>query len=274
MGDLFSRVARRLGRDSTLAAKHAAQAIRHGRRGAGKPVLFVGGVQRSGTEMMMAVLEHGPETRMYHESDSRAFCEYRMREPAVIRGLVESASAPLVVLKALCEGHRLKALLDEFAPAKALWAVRRYEDMISSHLKKWTGCPQVIGEIIEDRARGGWRGLGMSDETLRVVKRVYHPDMTPASAVGLFWYFRNELFFDQGLDRDERVMVVRYEPLVRAPDQEFARVFEFAGLAFDPRFVRDVHAGSIGKGAAPEIEPAVRELCDAMAARYDALAAG
>ena len=99
MGDLFSRVARRLERESKIAAKHAAQAIRYGRRGVGKPALFVGGVQRSGTEMMMAVLERSPETRGYHESDPRAFCEYQMRDLAVIRELVDPTHAPVVVLK-------------------------------------------------------------------------------------------------------------------------------------------------------------------------------
>ncbi|RMD61515.1 MAG: sulfotransferase family protein [Alphaproteobacteria bacterium] len=273
MSKILERAARRLERDSTLIAKRAVQALRPARRGRdGKTVLFVSGVQRSGTEMMMQVLERSFETDMFHESDARAFADYQMRERAVIHRLVDESRAPVVVIKALCEAQELRSLLDEFAPAKALWAVRRYEDMINSHLRKWTGCPQTIGDIVADRNAAAWRGRGMSDETHALVSRYYHPDMTPASAVALFWVFRNRLFFEQGFDTDERVLVVRYEPLVRDPIAGFGRIFEFAGLKFSPRFVHDVHAGSIGKQRPPDIEPAIRELCDEMIARYDAVA--
>ena len=76
--------------------------------------VFVAGQQRSGTNMLMEVLEWSPYTDVYHETDPRAFTPgYEMRETAVIQDLARASRAPFFIVKSLCELDRLRSLLDD-----------------------------------------------------------------------------------------------------------------------------------------------------------------
>ncbi len=235
----------------------------------GRQVVFVGGVQRSGTNMLMDALERSLETAVFHEKDPRAFSDYMMLAPPVIHRLVDASPARCVILKALCELQDLTKLLEDFAPAKVLWSVRRYEDMVNSHVRSWPGEAKTMDKLVANRNSMRWRGRGMSDETYATISRLHHPGLDDWSAAALFWYLRNVLFFEQGLDRDPRVRLVRYESLVRTPDQEFRRIFDFLGLDYSRRIAASVHARSIRKNATPPIEPGIREICGALTARFD-----
>ncbi|ADE15266.1 conserved hypothetical protein [Nitrosococcus halophilus Nc 4] len=236
-----------------------------------KRLIFVAGVQRSGTNMLMDVLERSFETKVYHERDPRAFDCYEMRPPRIIHKLVKVSSAPHVVLKALCELQDLRRLMDEFAPSKGIWLVRHYEDVVNSHLDLWSGMPESIRRIVEDRNGAGWRGRGMSDETHALVRSLYHPGISNESACALFWYFRNILFFEQGLDRDPRVRLVCYEQLVQRQHETFDELFAFLGIAYTPRVSRQVVASSVRRRSPPEIDPAIRQVCNALSARIERL---
>ena len=111
----------------------------------------------------------------------------------------------------------------------------------------------------------------MSDATHARVRTLYHPEMTEASAAALTWYFRNVLFFETGLDRDARVRLVRYENLVTAPEEQFRTICGFLGIPFSPRISSIVTASSIRKNPPPTIEPSVRQVCDELANRFDAV---
>ena len=164
MDNWLARVRRKLENRSLLLAKRTVHGVnrRFGPK-SGKQVVFVGGIHRSGTNMIMDVLERSFETDVYHESDPRAFEDYQMRPGPVIHRLVDESNTRHLVIKALCELHEIGELLADFAPAKALWVVRNFDDMVNSHLRKWSGCPVTIGNIVADRNNAGWRGGGMSD---------------------------------------------------------------------------------------------------------------
>lgn len=266
------RATDKVGRVSMQVTKRAVQRWRHIRGPCpGKRVLLVGGVQRSGTNMLMDVLDRSVDTDVYGEANPRAYDDFELRPRQVLRALIADSKACFVVFKALCDLNALNRLLDDFAPAKALWIVRDYDDMVGSHLRKWTGCSATVGRIVRDRDSAGWRGRGMSDATHALLKEHYHPAMNDASAVALFWYFRNILFFEQSLDMDSRVLCLRYEGLVEDPNEQFRRLFEFLELPYHRRFARDVFATSIRKHRPPDIEPSIRELCDSLMSRFDAL---
>ena len=109
----------------------------------------------------------------------------------------------------------------------------------------------------------------MTAATLATVRAHYHPAINDASALGLFWFYRNQLFFDQGFEADRRVLLMRYESLVEAPALEVDTVARFLGLRPTGPMRRLVVPGSVAKRPAPEIEPAVRRLCREMLARLD-----
>lgn len=241
------------------------------RNKAGQHVAFVAGVQRSGTNMMMDVLERSAETDVYHERDRRAFDNYQMREPAVIRNLLQRSNAPCFVIKSLCELQHLKRLMNDFAPARTVWIVRDYRDVVNSMQNSFRNQAKQVKRIAVDRDSDGWQGQGMSDATHEQVRVHVHDDITDSSAAALIWYFRNQLFFDQGLDHDPHVLLVRYESLVTHPVPEFERIFAFLDLTYQPRHSRMVVPHSIRKSREPEIELPIRDLCEDMTRRFDGL---
>lgn len=232
-----------------------------------KSCVFVSGVQRSGTNMLMDVLEANLETDVFHESDARAFDDYELRPVEILHELVDNSKARVVILKALLEGHRILELLRGFAPAKALWMVRSFHDCVNSNLRRFPGARNMVDELIKGREKADWRGRGMTDETYRVVREHYRPDMSVASAQALFWYYRNQLFFDQNLDRDSRVLTLSYEDTVHRPDVVLGRVGSFLGISVTPRMQAIVHATSIGKNTRPDIDKDIVGLCEAMQQR-------
>ena len=260
-----------LEREALLAAKRIAHSCRHV-VGASrtKQVIFIAGVQRSGTNMVSDVLERSFETEVFRESDPKSHSEFQLRSPEELHRLVQRSRALNVVFKALCESQAMARMLKDFAPAKAIWCVRHYADMTNSHLKKWSGCADKIGAIADGTCGADWRAAEMSPEMHDLVRKTYRADLNDASAVALFWYFRNMTFFEQGLDRDPRVRVIRYEQLVSRPQQEFERVFDFLGLAYRRRVSAKVHARSVRKNPPPSIDADIASLCDQMLGRFEA----
>ncbi len=234
-------------------------------------VIFVAGVHRSGTNMVLDVLDASMRTDVFGESDSRAFDNYVMRDVAVIERLVARSRADTVVVKALHEAHKLRELMDRFAPAKAIWPVRRFHDVVNSIVRRWPDYANDIDEIAADRRAGGWRSRGMTDETYRILRRHYRTGMDAASANALFWYYRNQLFFDQGLAADGRVLPIAYEALVHEPEACLSSLAAFAGISPTARMRRIPHGRSVGKDAPPTLLPDVHALCSDMERNlYDA----
>jgi hypothetical protein len=234
---------------------------------------FVAGVQRSGTNMLIQILGASYETDVFNEDDKRAFDKYLMREPSVIHSLVTASRSPVIVVKALNEAHDLTGLLKEFAPAKAFWMIRHFEDAVNSLVKRWPGFRNMADELARDRNSGGWRGKGMTDETHRNLRQHYRREINDATANALFWYYRNQLFFDQRLAENSRVLPIRYENLVRAPEVEVDRIAAFLGIRSTDKMRRIPHAHSVRKDAPPEIDPGVKTLCESMYARLLAIPA-
>ena len=78
-----------------------------------------------------------------------------------------------------------------------------------------------------------------------------------------WWWLRNRLFFDLGLDRLAQVVrPLGYEGLVRDPSSWLAKLCAFAGLADADVMAASVHARSVGKSAAPPVPGAVADACD------------
>lgn len=261
----LDRAARRLRRDGWLVSKSMRQRLaRLGNPSMPKLTVFVAGLQRSGTNMLMDAYERSPETDVYHESDTRAFQEYQLREVPVLRRLVDGSPARVVVVKALLDGERVRALMDEFAPAKAIWMFRHFSDVINSNMVNWRGGRNQIEDIVRDRNAGDWRGRGMTDETHEMVKRHFKPGMNDASALALFYVYRHQLFFDQALESDPRVCLMNYEELVSTPDQAIPEVAAFSDLQLNPRMWSHIHARSINRAPSPEVSDDIAELAEAM----------
>jgi hypothetical protein len=233
--------------------------------------VFVAGMQRSGTNLLMDVLDASAATQVFHETDPRAFERYEMRDLAVIRQLAGQCPAPVFVIKALCELERIQPLMDAFEPAKTLWMVRDWRDSVNSAIKSFGNFVPQWKRLAHGDAND-WRGRGMSPATRELLAAMYRPDAGEAEGAAIMWFYRNALFFEQRLAADPRVRVVFYEDLVRHPMREVAAVYDFLGLpGFNAAIAGRIHARSVKHRSPPDIAPAVGALCDDLLARFRAL---
>lgn len=235
--------------------------------------VFVAGMQRSGTNLLMDVLDASVATLVFHETDSRAFVRYEMRDLAVIRQLAQSSPAPVFVIKALCELDRIRSLMDTLSPAKTLWMVRDWRDSASSAVKSFGNFVPQWNQLAHGDA-DDWRGRGMSPATRELLAALYRPDASEAEGAAIMWFYRNVLFFEQLLAADPRVRLVFYEDLVRDPAHEVAALYDFLGLPVNAGMAGRIHARSVKHRAPADISPAVAALCDELLARFRALPGG
>jgi hypothetical protein len=233
--------------------------------------VFVAGMQRSGTNLLMDVFDASFATDVYHETDARAFERYEMRQTDVIRALVRRSSAPVFVVKALCELDRIHQLMDEFEPAKTLWLVRDWRDSVHSAIKSFGNfVPQWKRLAADDSS--DWRGRGMSVGTRTLLAQHFRDDAGEAEGAAIMWFYRNILFFEQALEQDPRVALLFYERLVQNPRREVARVYDFVGLpGCNARITGRIHARSVKHREPEGVSPAVAALCDGLHARFVAL---
>lgn len=236
--------------------------------------VFVAGVQRSGTNMLMGALDRSLASDVYHESDNRAFAGYEMREPEVVADLIRRSPAPVFVIKALCELQHLPALMDRFAPARTVWIYRDFRDVTNSMMASFKSVPATVRRIAEEGAAVGWWGEGMSDDTRAFLRAAVARDPDAHTSAALLWYLRNRLFFELGLDRDQRVLLIRYEDLVTEPPRVLREVAAFAGIPYSTRLGRGIHPRSIGRRPEPAMDPQVRAACEGLMADFEAARAG
>lgn len=233
--------------------------------------VFVAGMQRSGTNLLMDVLDASAATQVFHETDPRAFERYEMRDPAVIRQLTLASPAPVFVIKALCELDQLPHLMATFRPAKTLWVVRDWRDSVNSAIRSFGNLVPQWHRLAHGDA-SDWRGRGMSPATRELLMALYRPDASEAEGAAIMWFYRNALFFEHQLAADPRVRVVFYEALVQDPMREVAAVYDFLELpGFNAAIAGRIHARSVRHRSPPDISPAVTALCDELLARFKAL---
>lgn len=233
--------------------------------------VLVAGMQRSGTNLLMDVLDASRMTQVFHETDPRAFNRYEMRERAHIRQLAATCPAPVFVIKALCELDQLPSLMQDLSPAQTLWIVRDWRNSVSSAIRSFGNFVAQWGRLIHGYASKDWRGRGMSDATRNILRALYRPEASETDGAAIMWYYRNMLFFEQGLERDPRVKLIFYEELVEDPMQQVATIYAFLGLrGFNSRIARRIHSHSIQRRMPPGISPGVAELCNKLYIRFAA----
>lgn len=231
--------------------------------------VYVAGCQRSGTNLVVNVLELNDATDVYHERDPRAFDDYYMRPDTVIDALKAKSRAPFFVIKCLLESDRLAAFLDRSDNAKGLWVYRHFNDVVRSLLASWPDDRNDIDEIVEERCAGDWRARGLSDGSYATVRRLYRPDIDNASAQALFWLIRNSLYFDNGFDKDTRILLVRFDDLVDDSAETVTRIADFLDMDTTSAMLDMPNRGRVRKKSVLDIDPAILEQCEALRALLD-----
>ncbi len=233
---------------------------------------FIFGCQRSGTKMLMRILDESPETRIYHENNPLAFRDFELRSNAVLRGLATSHPARCQVFKPICDSQRVGEVLADFPRSRGVWIYRQPGDVARSAVTKWAEHQRDVVDAIAagDLARWGWRTRDLPAELIATIRAVHRPDLTDYEGALLFWWIRNSFYFAHGLDSHPRLLLVKYEDLALEPDRHFPTVFEHVGARFEARFTERVFAGSVRGEQNAEASSEILALCDELLARLDA----
>src|SRR5438067_1208479 len=196
------------------------------------PVWLVG-VQRSGTNMVVRGLEESPEVEVHNENDGAAFEHFRLRPEADVRRIILASRHRYVLFKPLCDSHRVDELLalDTPTAGRAIWAYRGVDGRVRSALAKFGDTNlRVLTEIAAGRGGDMWQAQRLSDESMALIRSFDWASMSSASAAALFWYVRNRLFFDLRLDSRSDVLLSSYDALVADPERETRALAAFIGL--------------------------------------------
>jgi hypothetical protein len=241
------------------------------------------GLLRSGTNMLVRGLDAAPEVEARNENDRRLFHRFRLRGDDVLLDVVRRSRHAIVLVKPLCDSHRVDELLalPTPVPGRALWMWRDVDDRARSEVAKFGDANLRALRAIADGTIGErWQGGRLPARTRRLLASFDYDRMDPHTAAALFWWARNDLYFRLGLDRREDVLLVAYGDVVADPQAAARRVCAFLELPYRPEFVADVTGtpspGSARRPEAPEaaqhrgrlpIDAAVRALCDELTAR-------
>lgn len=231
--------------------------------------VYVVGLQRSGTNMLLRGFAADPSVEVRGENDRRVFHRFRLRSAEVLVSTVLASRHRFVVVKPLCDTHRVDELLalPGPVPGRAVWLWRDVDDRARSEVAKFgTSNVDALRAVADGTIGDGWQGQRLSPAARELVASFDYAGMTPHTGAALFWYLRNSLFFELGLDARPDVRLLSYDALVADPAGSMRALCEFLGMP--------VHNGHFAHIAARtpvrrplEIDPRVRELCDALTAR-------
>jgi hypothetical protein len=243
----------------------------HDHRPDAVPVFLVG-VQRSGTNMLARGLERAPEVEVHNENDRKAFARFRLRSEPTIRAIVEGSKHAFVLFKPLCDSYRTVELLEGLrtpSAGRAIWAYRAFEGRVRSSVAKFGDSNlRALRRISEGTGGSLWQAGGLSEESLDLIRGFDYDRMTAESASALFWFVRNSLYFELGLDQRLDVVLASYEAMISDPERTMRTLCAFLGLPFRRDLIAGIeprHPGSPGI----EIDPAIRARCERLETALD-----
>jgi hypothetical protein len=236
--------------------------------------VFVVGVQRSGTNMLVRGLERSPEFEVRNENDGEAFERFLLRPDPVVRGIVERSGQRYVLFKPLCDSHRIGSVLDELgtpSPGRAIWAYRDVRGRVRSAVQKFGSANlDALRRIAAGEGETMWQAGGLGSDRLELIRSFDYEAMTPESAAALFWYVRNALYFDLGLDTRPDVVLASYRATVAGPERAMRALCVALDFGYQPALIAHIDARSSRPARPPELDPRIADLCGGLEARLDA----
>jgi hypothetical protein len=232
--------------------------------GTARPV-YVVGLQRSGTNMLLRGVDQAPEVEVRNENDRKVFFRYRLRSEEALASTVRQSRHAIVLVKPLCESHLVDRLLDlpGLPNGRAVWVYRDYGSRARSEVSKFGDSNlQALRVIAGGGADTIWQGQRLPAESVALVRSFDLDSLTPLEAAVLFWVVRNRLYFDVGLDRREDVMVLSYNEFVRSPEEQMRRLCAFIGLGYRDALCSHVEPRESHGSGSLDLDPRLVELAD------------
>jgi hypothetical protein len=230
-------------------------------------VVLIFGCQRSGTTMLQQTfLDRSWRVFILEEHDRRLVGpgpeETTWQEYPIVLERIRRLPFEVVAAKPLVESASATALMDAAGAVKAIWMLRPYPEVARSNVRRF-GKDNPYRDLQPIRSRDAldWRYRGTTEETWERVTALMNRRLTPFDAAALFWWTRNQLYFDQRLWEDDRVRILRYERACNQPDEVIRSLSDHIGLALPlGSIVPRVRAQSFPRETR-ELDPDVERLC-------------
>lgn len=247
---------------------------RHGASvGDARPV-FLFGAQRSGTNMVTYGLAMAPEFEVYNEGDRRAFDNFRLRDPETISRLISSSRHDFVLFKPLLDSHRAVEILSEPSwetEPRGIWVYREVRTRARSAVAKFGDSNlRILQRWSEDPDFDHWQlggGVGTSEATREVIESFDMARLSPLDGAALFWFARNSLYFELGLDDRPDVHLVSYEGFLCEPERTMRGLCDFLGFPYRPSLITHVESRPPAPGYDAGISAEILEVCDGLSRR-------
>jgi Sulfotransferase domain len=229
-------------------------------------VVLIFGCQRSGTTMLQQTfLDRSWRVLILEEHDRRLVGpgheETTWQEYSTVLGRIRRLPFEIVAAKPLVESASATALMDTAGAVKAIWMLRHYPEVARSNVRRF-GMDNPYRDLQPIRSRDAldWRYRGMSEETWETVTALLNRSLTPFDAAALFWWTRNQLYFDQRLWEDDRVRILRYERACNQPDEVIRSLSDYIGVAL-PLGPITSRVRAQPSAEIRELDPDVEQLC-------------
>jgi hypothetical protein len=256
---LFGRRALAMGKRS---ARSVVRARRHERR-----LVLIFGCQRSGTTMLQQTfLDRSWRVLILEEHDRRLVGtepgETTWQEYSTVLARIRRLPFEVVAAKPLVESASATALMDAAGPVKAIWMLRHYPEVARSNVNRF-GADNPYRDLQPIRSRDArdWRYKGMAEETWETVAALANRRLTPFDAGALFWWTRNQLYFDQRLWADDRIRLLRYERACNRPGDVVRSLSGHIGLSLPLNSITPRVRAQPAPAKSGELDPDIERLC-------------
>jgi len=225
--------------------------------------IFIAGMQRSGTTLLMNVLHLSKYIDVFDEAKSApVFSEFRIKSLGILKESIEKSRFQFAAYKVICDSHLLRQIIDELPGARVIWAFRDAANNAASQLKKFPHTTRAVRLACQQVPGGGWFAEGLSQQVKEVLQEIDNRDLTDLDYACMSWWARNMLFFEQNLHRNNNVWVINYSELAQEPLKKLGSMFEWIGIPWRDAQARFVHSRSIRKPDLAGLNPEVAKLCD------------
>jgi hypothetical protein len=171
----------------------------------------------------------------------------------------------LVVAKPLVESARAVELMDAADPVKAIWMLRHYVGVARSNVKRF-GVHNPFRDLepfCNDELQN-WRSWGATRETRETIIGLLSEGLSPLDAAALFWWARNQLYFEQHLSLDDRIRIIRYEQACNRPEEVVRALSAYVGIALPMDPIASKMRPQPDGLETTDLHPDVEALCQKM----------
>ncbi len=238
-------------------------------RRAQRRLVLIFGCQRSGTTMLQqTVLDRSWRVLIVEEHDSRLVGRHPQPGetvwqdyPTVLKRL-HRVPFEVVAAKPLVESDRAVELMDAADPVKAIWMLRHYDAVARSNVERF-GMENPYRDLQPfcDDDPLDWRCRGANTKTRETVLNVMKGGLSPLDAAAMFWWARNQLYFQQRLDSDGRIRIIRYDRLCNRPEEVVEALSDYIEIALPQTSIAAKIRPRPDSRGVTDLHPEVERLC-------------